>query len=62
MYALIGAKTGTEYTRYKYKEYLYRLLIQEWPTKSSGVRKGKSSGSAMLENCMPEPMRIIEIK
>ena len=65
MWQLIGAKSGKEYTRYREKEYLYRLLIKEWPTKSRN-RKGeinsKSKGTAILENAMPEPMIIRRIK
>ena len=65
MWQLIGAKSGREYTRYREKEYLYRLLIKEWPTKSRN-RKGeinsKSKGAAMLENAMPEPMIIRRVK
>ncbi len=65
MYVLVGAITGKEYTRYREKEYLYRLLIKEWPTKSRN-RKGeinsKSKGVAMLENAMPEPMIIRRVK
>ncbi|MCM6843826.1 hypothetical protein NE293_03920 [Latilactobacillus curvatus] len=65
MYVLVGAVSGKEYTRYREKEYLYRLLIKERPTKSRN-RKGeinsKSKGAAMLENAMPEPMIIRRIK
>lgn len=63
MYVLVGAISGKEYTRYRNKEYLYRLLIKEWPTKGKGEGTSKRGyGGAMLKNCMPEPMKIVKIK
>lgn len=61
MYVLVGAITGKEYTRYRNKEYLYRLLIKEWPTKSK-MRRSKTSGAALLVKPMPEPMIIRRVK
>lgn len=63
MYVLVGAITGKEYTRYRNKEYLYRLLIKEWPTKGKGEGISKRGyGGAMLNNRMPEPMIIRRVK
>lgn len=61
MYVLVGAITGKEYTRYRDKEYLYRLLIKEWPTKK-GARRGRVDGTAVLKKPMPEPMIIRRVK
>lgn len=63
MWQLVGAKSGREYTRYKDKEALYRLLIKEWPTKGKGEGISKRGyGGAMLNNRMPEPMIIRRVK
>ena len=61
MYVLVGAVSGKEYTRYCEKEYLYRLLIKEWPTKNKPDRR-KSFGPASLAKPMPEPMIIRRVK
>lgn len=61
MWQLIGVNSGREYKQHREKEALYRFMMRQWPTKSSGY-KSKSSGGAMLKNCMPEPMKIVKIK
>ncbi|XRJ96619.1 hypothetical protein ACPBEI_09515 [Latilactobacillus sakei] len=60
-YVLVGAVSGKEYTRYRNKEYLYRLLLKEWPTKK-GARRGRVDGTAVLKEPMPEPMIIRRVK
>ncbi|SPS04274.1 hypothetical protein LAS9624_01114 [Latilactobacillus sakei] len=61
MWQLIGAESGREYTRHKYKEALYRLMEKEWPTKGK-MRRGKTSGVALLAKPMPEPMIVRRVK
>ncbi|XRJ96199.1 hypothetical protein ACPBEI_07315 [Latilactobacillus sakei] len=61
MYKLIGYNTKTEYGRHRYKECLYQLMIERWPTKSS-VNERKSAGTTALKYKMPEPMTVIKVE